>query len=74
MFVADLLHLGKLVGFVSNMVMIGFVMGALLLIITGELGNFSGYDPSGANDLAKIVYWFANISKWDPTTTFGATV
>jgi SulP family sulfate permease len=70
MFVAGLLRLGKLVGFVSNAVMTGFVMGASLLIIIGELGDFSGYDPSGANDLAKIIDWFANIPNWDPTTTF----
>jgi SulP family sulfate permease len=69
MFVAGLLRLGKLVGFVSNAVMTGFVMGASLLIIIGELGDFSGYDPTGANDVAEIVNWFANISEWDPTTT-----
>lgn len=69
MFVAALLRLGKLVGFVSNAVMTGFVMGASLLIIKGELGDFSGYEPVGANNLAKIVNWFANISEWDPTTT-----
>jgi MFS superfamily sulfate permease-like transporter len=55
MFVAGLLRLGKLVGFVSNAVMTGFVMGASLLIIIGELGDFSGYEPSGATDLAKIL-------------------
>ena len=69
MFVAGLLRLGKLVGFVSNAVMTGFVMGASLLIIIGELGDFSGYDPVGANDLAEIVNWFANIPNWDPATT-----
>jgi len=69
MFVAGLLRLGKLVGFVSNAVMTGFVMGASLLIIIGELGDFSGYDPVGVNDLAEIVNWFANIPNWDPATT-----
>ena len=69
MFVAGLLRLGKLVSFVSNAVMTGFVMGASLLIIIGELGDFSGYDPVGANDLAEVVNWFVNIPNWDPTTT-----
>lgn len=55
MFVAGLFRLGKLVSFVSNAVMTGFVMGASFLIIIGELGDFSGYDPSGANDLAELV-------------------
>jgi SulP family sulfate permease len=35
----------------------------------GELGDFSGYDPTGANKLTKVVNWFANIGQWDPTTT-----
>ncbi len=69
MFVAGLLRLGKLVSFVSNAVMTGFVLGASLLIIIGELGDFSGYDPVGSNDVAEVVNWFANISNWDMTTT-----
>ena len=69
MFVAGLLRLGKLVSFVSNAVMTGFVMGASLLIIIGELGDFSGYDPVGANDLAEVMNWITNISSWDLTTT-----
>jgi len=69
MFVAGLLRLGKLVSFVSNAVMTGFVMGASLLIIIGELGDFSGYEPAGANDLAEVVNWIVNIPNWDPTTT-----
>jgi SulP family sulfate permease len=76
MFVAGLFRLGKLVSFVSNAVMTGFVMGASLLIIIGELGDFTGYAPSGANRLAEAVDWFANIGQWDPTTTIvgGVTI
>jgi SulP family sulfate permease len=69
MFVMGLLRLGSVVNFVSNAVMTGFVAGASLLIIIGELGDFSGYDPSGANKLMKAVDWFANIGQWDPMTT-----
>ncbi|CAB1084844.1 Sulfate permease [Olavius algarvensis Delta 1 endosymbiont] len=69
MFVMGLLRLGSVVNFVSNAVMTGFVAGASLLIIIGELGDFSGYDPSGANKLMKVVDWFANIGQWDPATT-----
>jgi SulP family sulfate permease len=69
MFVMGLLRLGSVVNFVSNAVMTGFVAGASLLIIIGELGDFSGYDPSGANKLMKVLDWFANIGQWDPTTT-----
>jgi SulP family sulfate permease len=69
MFVMGLLRLGSVVNFVSNAVMTGFVAGASLLIIIGELGDFSGYDPAGANKLMKVVDWFANIGQWDPMTT-----
>jgi SulP family sulfate permease len=69
MFVMGLLRLGTIVNFVSNAVMTGFVAGASLLIIIGELGDFSGYDPSGANKLLKVVDWLANIGQWDPLTT-----
>ncbi len=69
MFVMGLLRLGSVVNFVSNAVMTGFVAGASLLIIIGVLGDFSGYDHSGANKLMKVVDWFANIGQWDPLTT-----
>jgi SulP family sulfate permease len=69
MFVAGLLRLGQLISFVSNAVMTGFVMGASLLIIIGEMGDFSGYDPTGANDFAEMINWIVNIGQWDLTTT-----
>jgi MFS superfamily sulfate permease-like transporter len=61
MFILGILRLGSLVSYVSNAVMTGFVMGASALIIVGELGNFSGYEPEGANDLAEVWNWIANI-------------
>jgi SulP family sulfate permease len=73
MFVAGLLRLGQLVSFVSNAVMTGFVMGASLLIIIGEMGDYSGYDPVGDNDFQELINWFLNIGQWDWTTTAVAT-
>lgn len=69
MLVLGLLRLGSVVNFVSQGVMTGFVAAASLLIIVGELGDFTGYDPQGPNKVAVIVDWFANIGQWDPTTT-----
>ncbi|HEU4895419.1 MAG TPA: SulP family inorganic anion transporter, partial [Acidimicrobiia bacterium] len=69
MLLMGLLKMGGLVDFVSNAVMTGFVMGASLLIVIGELGDFSGYDPEGANKLAEVWDWFANIGSWDGATT-----
>jgi sulfate permease, SulP family len=69
MLLMGLLKMGGLVDFVSNAVMTGFVMGASLLIVIGELGDFSGYEPEGANKLAEVWDWFANIGSWDGATT-----
>ena len=74
MFVMGLLRLGGLMSFVSNAVMTGFVAGASLLIIIGELGDFSGYDPVGANDFAEIIDWITNIGQWDLATTAVGTI
>jgi sulfate permease, SulP family len=68
MFLLGLLRLGSLVSFVSNAVMTGFVIGASFLIIVGELGDFSGYDPIGGNKLAQIWDWITNIGQWDGAT------
>lgn len=69
MFILGLARMGSLVNYVSNAVMTGFVAAASLLIIIGELGDLTGYDPSGPNKVAKVVDWFAHISNWDLTTT-----
>ena len=64
MLILGLLRLGSLVNFVSNGVMTGFVAAASLLIIIGEMGDFSGYAPSGSNKLMEMINWFANIPQW----------
>jgi SulP family sulfate permease len=69
MFILGMLRLGSLVNYVSNAVMTGFVLGASLLIIIGELGDLTGYDPTGANDVAEVFNWITNIPNWDPATT-----
>ncbi len=69
MFVLGMLRLGSLVNYVSNAVMTGFVLGASLLIIIGELGDLTGYEPTGANDVAEVFDWITNIPNWDLATT-----
>ena len=69
MFLMGLLRLGSVVNYVSNAVMTGFVTGASLLILVGQLGDLTGYAPSGANKLLKIVDHLAHVSQWDPATT-----
>jgi len=69
MFLMGLLRLGSMVNFVSNAVMTGFVAGASLLIVIGEMGDFSGYDPSGSNKLMEMVNWLVNIPQWNLMVT-----
>jgi SulP family sulfate permease len=69
MLLLGLLRLGSLVNYVSNAVMTGFVAAASLLIIIGELGDLTGYAPSGANKVAEVIDWLVNIPNWDPMTT-----
>ena len=65
MLLMGLLRLGSLVNFVSNAVMTGFVAAASLLIVIGEMGDFSGYAPSGGNKLVEMVDWFVHIPQWN---------
>ena len=74
MFILGVLRMGSLVNYVSNAVMTGFVMGASALIIIGELGDYSGYDPVADTDLGELVDWITNIDQWDLTTTLVSTV
>ena len=69
-----LARLGSMVSFVSNAVMTGFVAAASLLIIVGELGDFSGYDPDGANKVAELWDWVAHVGDWDGATTAVALI
>ncbi|MDJ0883562.1 MAG: SulP family inorganic anion transporter [Desulfobacterales bacterium] len=69
MFLMGLLRLGAVVNYVSNAVMTGFVAGASLLILVGQLGDLTGYAPSGANKLLKVVDHLTHVSHWDPATT-----
>ena len=69
MLLMGLLRLGAVVNYVSNAVMTGFVAGASLLILVGELGDLTGYAPSGANKLLKMIDHLTHVTQWDPATT-----
>ena len=69
MFLMGLLRMGNVVNYVSNAVMTGFVAGVSLLILVGQLGDLTGYAPSGANKLLKIVDHFTHVTQWDAATT-----
>ena len=53
MLAAGLLHLGSVLRFVSNAVMVGFINAVGVNIILGQLANFTGYDAQGPNRIAR---------------------
>ncbi len=52
---AGLLRLGRLMRYVSNSVMVGFLTGVSVLIILSQLGDFTGYASEYSNKVAKAV-------------------
>jgi len=74
MIVAGLLRLGSFLRFVSNSVMTGFITAVGVNIVLGQLDDFTGYDSSGGNRVARaldLVLNFWKIDLW--TTLVGAT-
>jgi sulfate permease, SulP family len=65
-----LLRLGDLTRFVSNAVMTGFIAGAGLLIILGQLPYLTGYvrksDVHGV--IPKFIDWVTHIHQWEIST------
>ena len=51
--VAGLLKLGRLMRYVSNSVMVGFLSGVSVLIVLSQLGDFTGYSSEYSNKVAK---------------------
>ncbi|MCB9452460.1 MAG: SulP family inorganic anion transporter [Anaerolineaceae bacterium] len=71
-----LLRLGDLTRFVSNAVMTGFIAGAGLLIILGQLAHVSGYDPQTiagwpeqlSSSLPRFFDWLVHLPQSQPHT------
>lgn len=72
MLTAGLLKLGSLIRFVPNAVMTGFVNAVALLIILGQLRDFTGYSAAGGNKIAQTINLFANLNEVHlPTLAIG---
>lgn len=52
---AGLLKMGRLMRFVSNSVMVGFMTGVSFLIVLSQLGDLTGYSSEYSNKVAKTV-------------------
>ncbi len=74
MLVAGFLKLGRLMRFVSNSVMVGFMNGVALLIILGQLGDFTGYSSDYSNRVVRTVDLMFHLGQVDlPTVVVGLT-
>jgi SulP family sulfate permease len=63
-FLAGLFKLGTLIRFVSNAVMVGFTTGVSLLIILGQLDDFTGYDSQYSGRISSALDTLLNIDQW----------
>ena len=63
MLLAGLFKLGSLVRFVPNAVMTGFVNAVAVLIILGQLDDFTGYSSSGGNRIARTFDLLQNLEQ-----------
>jgi SulP family sulfate permease len=69
---AGLLRLGKVLRFVSDSVMTGFLNGVAVLIILGQLGDLTGYRSTFANAVGRAMDLLLRLNRIDiPTTIVG---
>src|SRR4051794_1061997 len=71
-FVLALLKMGWIARFLSRAVVTGFLFGAALDVVIGELPKLSGTTASGSNPLAELWSWFGTLNDvhW-PTVVVG---
>lgn len=63
MLLLGVLKLGWLTRFISNSVMRGFLTGIAIVIIIGQLSDFTGYEIQGANYLADVLDLLNNLDQ-----------
>lgn len=68
MLAMGLLKLGWLTRFISNSVMRGFLTGIAIVIILGQLSDFTGYGVQGDNYPAKVIDLLRNLDQVDLAT------
>ncbi|GAB4517792.1 MAG: SulP family inorganic anion transporter [Anaerolineae bacterium] len=69
-FMFGVFKLGSLTRFVSNAVMTGFITGAGLLIMLGQISAVNGYHAEGTTVLGRVWDWVIHLPQSDPQTTF----
>ncbi|MEQ8677014.1 MAG: SulP family inorganic anion transporter [Aggregatilineales bacterium] len=64
------LRLGSLTRFVSNAVMTGFITGAGLLIIIGQVDHLTGFEEGASgNAIQRFLDWLVHLPQSDPEST-----
>ncbi len=72
MLLAGLLKLGRLLRFVANSVVIGFLTGVSINVVLSQLGDFTGYSSVYANKVVKAVDTLLHLNQVSvPTTAVG---
>lgn len=72
MLALGLLKMGRLLRFIPNSVLTGFINGIAVLIILGQLGDLTGYNTQGNNKVAETIDLFINVNRVDlPTLAVG---
>ncbi len=68
MLLAGLLKAGKLLRFVANSVVIGFLTGVSLNVILSQLADFTGYSSAYSNKVVKAIDTLLNLDQVHPQT------
>jgi SulP family sulfate permease len=72
MVLAGLLKMGRLLRFVANSVVIGFLTGVSINVILSQLGDFTGYSSEYSNKVVKAIDTLLHLNQVDvPTTVIG---
>jgi SulP family sulfate permease len=72
MVLAGLLQMGRLLRFVANSVVIGFLTGVSINVILSQLADFTGYSSEYSNKVVKAIDTLLHLNQVDvPTTTIG---
>jgi high affinity sulfate transporter 1 len=69
-----LLRMGWIAQFLSRAVVTGFLFGAAIDVVIGELPKLTGTDVTGANPLAELRSWFGSLGQSHLATVLVAVV
>ena len=69
MVLAGWLKAGRLLRFVSNSVVIGFLTGVSILVVLSQLGDLTGFSSSYSNKVAQTIDLLTHLPQIDPHTT-----